>query len=230
MRRRQAIWYSVLGGSFLFLAGILLAQKAPDRDLIVNGKPAGKVVRMDGHSYVDVETLAQATNGSVTLEPDRIVLTIPAAETNGAPGEANPPAAPPPDGLTRNFASQAIGELAEMREWRGAIGTILTYNVPVVGTWPQDYRDRVKADLDQLSVTAMTADDQAAMQLLHNEFSNLSQWASNVVSTRDSLNATDTVRPDVMQSDPVLAKISACSRFLSSMLVSGTFADNPSCH
>jgi hypothetical protein len=230
MRKRRAILYSFLGGSFLFVAGILLAQTAPDRALIVNGKPAGKVVRMDGHSYVDVETLAQATNGSVTIEPDRVVLTIPAPETNGTSGEANPPAAPPPEGLTKNFASEAIGVLAEMREWRGAVGTILAYNVPVVGTWPQDYRDQVKASLDQLSVVATTRDDEASMQVLRNEFSTLSQWASNVVATRDSLNATNTVRPDAVQNDPVLAKITACSRFLGSMLVSGTFADNPSCH
>jgi hypothetical protein len=68
------------------------------------------------------------------------------------------------------------------------------------------------------------------MQLLRNEFSNLSQWASNVVSTRDSLNATNTVGPDPQQNDPALAKITDCSRFLSSMLVSGMFTDNQTCH
>jgi hypothetical protein len=117
-----------------------------------------------------------------------------------------------------------------MREWRGAVGTILTYNVPVVGTWPQDYHDRVQADLEQAAVAASTADDQNALQLLENEFSNLSRWASDVVATRQSLNATKTVNPDVTQSDPTLAKIADCSRFLSSMLVSGVFNDNQSCH
>jgi|SRR5580692_11298740 hypothetical protein len=228
MKKRQPILYSLLCAGFLLFAGILLAQTAPDRSFIVNGKPFGKVVRMDGRSYVDVETLAQATNGSVTIEPDRIVLTIPAPDATGAATADNQP--PPPEGLTRNFASQAIGVLAELREWRGAIGTVLMFNVPVVGTWPQDYRDRVKADLDQSSVAAMTSDDQAAMELMRNEFSALSAWANNVVATRQNLDATNTVRPDAMQSDPALAKITACSRFLGSMLVSGTFADNPSCH
>ena len=74
------------------------------------------------------------------------------------------------------------------------------------------------------------ANGEAAMQLLRNEFSNLSQWAGNVVATRDNLDATNSVRPDVMQSDLTLAKITECSRFLGSMLVSGSFADNPSCH
>jgi hypothetical protein len=62
------------------------------------------------------------------------------------------------------------------------------------------------------------------------EFSNLSSWADNVVSTRKALNATNTIRPDVAQNDQDLTKISNCSRFLSYMLVSGQFADDPSCH
>ena len=215
----------------MLFAGILLAQNVPDRALIVNGKSAGMVVQMGGHAYVDVETVAQFTNGSVTLEPDRIVLTFPASETIAAPspGLAPLPPAPPP-GLSRNFASLAIAELAEMREWRGAVGTILTYGVPVVGTWPQDYHDRVEANLGQVGVAASTAADEDALQLLQNEFSNVERWASDVVATRQALNATNTVRPDTMQSDTTLAKISDCSRFLSSMLVSGVFADNPSCH
>lgn len=231
MRNRNVVPYLVLSAFILLSAGILLAQNAPDRTLLVNGKSAGTVVQIGGRAYVDVETVAQFTNGSVTLEPNRIVLTFPAsgsgAASNAAPAPL--PQAPPP-GLSRNFASLAISELAEMREWRGAVGTILTYGVPVVGTWPQDYHDRVEANLGQVGVGAATAADRDTMQLLQNEFSNLSRWASDVISTRQSLNATNTIRPDTMQNDPALAKISNCSRFLSSMLVSGMFADDQSCH
>jgi hypothetical protein len=117
-----------------------------------------------------------------------------------------------------------------MREWRGAVGAILSYGSPVVGSWPQDYHDRVEADLAQTAVVASTAADQDALQLLRNEFENLSQWASDIVSARQSLNATKSVDPTAMQNDPALAKITQCSSFLSSMLVSGVFADNPSCH
>jgi len=231
MRNRSAIPYFFLFGFVLLFAGILLAQNVPDRALIVNGKSEGIVVQMGGHAYVDVETVAQFTNGSVTLEPNRVVLTFPASGSIAppSPGPAPLPPAPPP-GLSRNFASLAIAELAEMREWRGAVGTILTYGVPVVGTWPQDYHDRVEANLGQVGLATSTAADQDAFQLLQNEFSNVERWASDVVATRQALNATNTVRPDTMQNDPTLAKISDCSRFLSSMLVSGVFADNQSCH
>jgi len=231
MRNRNKTSYLLLFGSILVFAGILFAQNTQDRALVVNGKSQGMVVQMGGHAYVDVETVAQFTNGSVTLEPTRVVLTFPASGTTAAPSAAPVALAPPPPpGLSRNFASLAISELAEMREWRGAIGTILTYGTPVVGTWPQDYRDRVQANLEQVSIATSTAADEDAMQLLRNEYSNLSRWADEVVSTRQSLNATNTIGPDTVQNDTTLAKISDCSRFLSSMLVSGTFADNQSCH
>jgi len=231
MRNRKAISYLILSTVVLLFAGILLAQDVPDRSLIVNGKSEGTVVQVDGHAYVDIETIARITKGSVTIEPNRVVLTFPATGTAATPrAEVAPlPSATPP-GLSRNFASLAIAELAEMREWRGAVGTILTYGVPVVGSWPQDYHDRVESNLMQVSVAVSTAADQDAVQLLQNEFSNLARWADSVVTTRQSMNATNTIRADAMQNDAVLAKISNCSRFLNSMLVSGSFADDSSCH
>jgi len=117
-----------------------------------------------------------------------------------------------------------------MREWRGAVGTILTYGVPVVGSWPQDYHDHVDSDLSQVALSATSASDQDALVLLRNEFTNLAQWANDVVSTRQSMDATNTVNPNAMQNDQTLRKISDCSQFLSSMLVSGTFTDSASCH
>src|SRR5580704_65192 len=58
----------VLLGFALSLAGGLFAQALPDkqvdRQLIVNGKTMSAAVRqIDGHFYVDLETLAQITNG-----------------------------------------------------------------------------------------------------------------------------------------------------------------------
>ena len=232
MGTRRAVSYLLLCGSSLLFAVILFAQNTPEKPLIVNGKEIGNAVQMDGRSYVDIETLAQATNGSVTIEPNRVVLNLPPAEPGGQPGaEENQPQQPAqPQGLSREFARQSIAVLAGMREWRGAVGTILMYNAPVVGGWPQDYRARVRLSLDQLKVSVLTDDDGNAMDLIENNFENISSWADNVVSTRQNLNATNSVRPSALQDDPQLAKITECGRFLSSMLVSGSFSDDPSCH
>src|SRR6267143_1105123 len=147
-------------GFVLALAGVLFAQSAPTKNkiLVVNGKSAGPAVRqIDGRSYVDIEALAQVTNGVVTIERHRIVLTIPvsdsgatasAAPADAPPADAAPASAPaanappaqPPPGLSRGFASAAIAALAEMREMRGAIRTMITYGLAVSDNWAEDER------------------------------------------------------------------------------------------
>ena len=82
---RHYIFRAVLFSGFaLSLAGVLTAQvtpsvqSAPDKILVVNGKTvAGKIRQIAGRSYVDIEALAQATNAALTIELDRVVLTIP---------------------------------------------------------------------------------------------------------------------------------------------------------
>ncbi len=94
MRSRGKIPYALLFGLLLACAGMLYAQRSSDRSLFVNGKPAGTVVQFGGHSYIDLETVAQITNGTVTIEPNRVLLNIPELETGPAP-EAQPSAAAP---------------------------------------------------------------------------------------------------------------------------------------
>ena len=249
-------------GFVLALAGILFAQSTPTKNkiLVVNGKNAGPVVRqIDGRSYVDIETLAQVTNGAVTIERHRIVVTIPAsgsgstasaapasaapvsaAPANSAPddagaddaGAAPASAAPaqPPQGLTRDFASAAIAALAEMREMRGAVRAMITYGLAVSDTWAQDDQGRVMTAIRQAEVAATSEDDLHALQLLENEADKLVSWEDSVFAARQALNGATTVDPNALQNDPALAKIRGCGQFLNAMLVSGAFADNPSCH
>src|SRR5579862_5927200 len=164
MKNRGILPYILFTVILLCLAGILVAQSPPDRALFVNGKAAGTVTQVGGRSYVDLETVAQITNGTLTIEPTRILLNIRASEANANAAAAAPPV--PANSMSKDFARSAIAALAEMREWRGAIGTILTYGVPVVGSWPQDYHDRVQAGLGQVAVAASTAGDQDALGLL----------------------------------------------------------------
>jgi hypothetical protein len=241
-------------GFVLALAGVLFAQSTPTKNkiLVVNGKSAGPVVRqIDGRSYVDIETLAQVTNGVVTIERHRIVVTIPASDSgstasaapaNPAPADAAPApadasaaparAAPaqPPQGLSRDFASAAIASLAEMREMRGAVRAMITYGLAVSDTWTQDDQGRVMTGIRQAEVAATTEDDLHALQLLENEADKLASWADSVFAARQALNGATTVDPNALQNDPALAKIRSCGQFLNAMLVSGAFADDPSCH
>ena len=197
------------------------------KTLVVNGKTMdAEVTQINGRSYVDIETLAQLTNGVVTVEPNRIVLTIPAAST-AAPTSAAPPAQ---EGLSRDFAATAVSTLADMREWRGAISMMITYGLVVSASWSSDYHDRVVADLSQAAVAATTESDQNALPLLRNEFDKLNAWANETLAARQALNGAKTVDPNALKNDAALQKITDCGQFLNRMIVSRAFSDNASCH
>src|ERR1700674_5348124 len=95
------------------------------------------VLQVDGRSYVDVETLARLTNGSVKVEPNQIVLTIPIASSG-----SDTAAAQTTQGLSKGFASEAITALAEMKEWKGALGAMVTYGLAGDGTWARSEERR----------------------------------------------------------------------------------------
>jgi hypothetical protein len=201
-----------------------VAQDTAKKTLIVNGKTVdAAVVQVEGRSYVDIEGLAQAIGGSVTFEPNQISLTIsePASPAAAAPE--------PAQDMTNRFQQIAVFCLAEMREWRGAIGTIVASGIPMVGTWSQDYHDRIGADLMQAALATSTESDRQALQLLQKEYALLGDWADNVLSERKALNAARTIDPNSLQNDPSLAKIGKCGQFLSSMIVGGNFYDDSSC-
>src|ERR1700757_1079758 len=99
----------VMLGFVLSLGGALLAQRAPDKRLLVNGKSTNiAVLQVNGRSYIDVETVAQITNGSVKFGPNQVALTIPNADfdMNSAQDSAR---------LSKDFASSAISTVAEMK-------------------------------------------------------------------------------------------------------------------
>jgi len=58
----------------------------------------------------------------------------------------------------------------------------------------------------------------------------MTNWANGVIAARQALNGAATVDPNALQNDTAYAKIRSCSQFLNSMIVSGAFNDDPSCH
>src|ERR1700730_12541092 len=103
----------------LTLSGILFAQSTSNKTLVVNGKIASAGVRqINGRLYIDLETLAQATNAVFTVEPRRVVLNIPPSDASGA--AATDDSAQNSQKLSRDFSSAAIAAVAAMREGRVA--------------------------------------------------------------------------------------------------------------
>ena len=225
---------AVLLGVAVLLAGALLAQSAPEKQqkqLVVNGAPVGAaVLQVNGHYYLDVETVAQITSGELAIEPTRIVLTLPNPAAAGATATASS-AAPAQSSsvLSRAFASAGITTLEEMREWQGTLETMVTYGLAVDAQWAQGNYDRVQTSVAQASVAATTAADRDALRLLNNQFAGLTRWAGGISADRQDLNGERTVDPNRLQNDSALTKISACGSYLNSMFASGVYADNANC-
>ena len=259
MNKHRNLRFFLRLGVLLAIPGSLFPQSIPNKTLVVNGKTVEAAVRqIDGHSYVDVETVAQLTNGTFIVDPHQVVLNIPvanpsaaaaatpakpAAKSTAAPAvESAAPAvaasaqvttvapAEPPPGISRGFAAEAIGAVADMREWRGATSAMITHGLALGDAWAESYHERVQEGLRQAQLAAITDSDRSAFQLLQSEADNLTNWWNGVLAARQNLNGAATVDPDALQNDAALAKIRACSQFLNSMLVSGTFTDNSSCH
>jgi len=225
----------VMLGAGLATVGLAVAQNTPERTLVVNGKPvSGALTEIQGRIFVDLQLLSQALGATLTIDPNRITLaTIAVPAAGNAPQATQQLTAVMPAGggrLSTNFRAAAISALGEMREWQGAVESVITTGVPVNGPWPQDYRDRAESAVNQAKVFAMTDEDQSAARLLQNEFTYLRDWSETVVTERRNLNASRFVDPNALKNDTALAKITGCGRFLAGMISSGEYSDSGSCH
>jgi hypothetical protein len=241
MSKHRNYKFALFTGIVLAFAGVILAQSetapppvlGPAKVLIVNGTSAGDVTReIDGITYVDVEALAHAVRGSVTIESKRVLLTIP--PPRAATGEVAIPnvdtSLPVTRGLSTDFKRAAISELSNMREWRGAVGAMITYGLAASDQTAKDYHDQCEDGMNQAAVAVETDADRSAVRLLKNQFDNMTAWANQILAERKQLNGARTVNPNALQNDRQLASITACGRFLNSMIVSGAYADDTSCH
>lgn len=228
MNKRRRFHYVTALALSLILPQAAFGQNAPiKKALVVNGRTAdAAVVQIDGHSYVDVDTFARMINAAVKFEPDRVILTVPATQAGAKPERTAP-------GLSKDFSKAGISQLAEMREWKAAIASVIRSGV-AEGNWLvpllHDHRVRAEASLSQTSLAAKTDSDQKALQLLRNENTNLGEWDNTTQASVHSLNAEKSINPLAVQNDPLLAKITECGNFLNAMLVDGEFADSPTCH
>jgi hypothetical protein len=228
MSRYPSFRFALYLASLLALSGMLFAQTTTNKVLVVNGKTAGAGVRqINGRLYIDLETLAQATNAVFTVELHRVVLNIPPSDSSAV---ASNESTQNSQRLSRDFSSAAIAALAAMREWRVAVRAMILYGLAVSDTWVQAYHQQTLDAVAQAGVAASTDADKNALQLLRSEADMMTAWANQVETSRHELNAAATVDPNALKDDPTLAKIQKCSQFLNSMVLSGSFNDDSNCH
>ena len=215
------------------LSGLSAAQAAEqqNRTIVVNGR-AGEatVVRMNGGTYVDLETLARIANGSVSFQGDRIILNLSGTGARNASPDAENNDQPDTQ-FSRAFMKAGIQAVTTNKQWRSALAYAVQRGVPGDGSRTFVLRDKAAESVRLASAAASNAADQNGAQLLNNHFNNVQDWTDKLIEARRSMSTANlSMSPDALKNDSLYQKIAGCSDFLGETFAAGTFQDNPSCH
>lgn len=200
-------------------------------NVVINGRSGqADTVILEDREYIDVRALARIANGSIAFQDNRIVLTLPEPQVNSpAPPEPSPPVSS--TGLSQEFVKAGIEEIALMREWASPIAYAVQNGYPITEQAENQFKAQAASGLKMAQASAKTDADRNAFQLLNNEFAAVEQWSNKLIEARKSMDTAKYAMSDsALRDDPLSQKIIACGHFLASMLGSGTFQDDSSCH
>jgi len=233
MRARELL-ASQLVLIFLVVSGIALAQESnQNRALIINGQSTRvPVIQVNSRSYVELEALASAVNGTLSFSGNQIAFSVPIGPANTAPpsAAATPGSAPVQasnPGFSKGFLNLAIEEAATLREWHAALASSIANGYPLSAGSLAPYRAQATTNLRLASAAASTDSDRSAYQLLSNLFQNMGKLADKYVAARANMTY---ISPDALQNDSSNQRLMTCGRSLSAMAASGQFVDDGSCN
>ncbi len=214
-------------GVLMIIPSLALCRAAQEpQTLIVNGQRTQiSVVQMNGHSYVDLEALARAANGSLSFNGNQISLTLPGSGDSPAPAPA-PASSPANSEFSKSFLRAGIEQMTIIREWRTALANAVQNGFPITDDWLSAYRSQATTALRLSFVAINTDSDRNAYRLLNTEFENMKLLSNNYVALRQSMQF---IEPDSMANDPLNQKILNCGHSLAAMAANGQFVEDGSC-
>jgi hypothetical protein len=216
----------------MVLCAISLAQvRQENRTLVINGRSGeAATAQIDGRTYVDLRALARITEGSLDSHGNQIVLTLPTL-ADRPPAETHAPEKSDHSALSRDFRMAGIEAIAEMREWATTLAYAIQNGYGVTEAWAGDYREQAGHSVRLATAAASTDADRNALQLLTKEFEHLREWSNKLVEAKKTMDtAKYTLSPNALRDEPLSQKIINCGHFLGTMLGSGDFSDDGSCH
>ena len=215
--------------SLLLLTGMAGAQ--PDhkaQTISINGRIGEAMIyQIDGKAYIDLESLARIANGSLSFQGNQIVLHLPASEPDA---HATSPPESSSVNLSQDFMRASAETLTVLKDWTNALAYGIQHGVPGDGSRMVVFHDRA-ADALRLATIAATSDaDQDALRLLTNHSNSINTWSDKLIAERKRMDtAKYSITPNALKNDETYQKITACSKFLSTMLPNGVFHDNYAC-
>jgi hypothetical protein len=213
---------------YIVLAFVLLAtrlsfaQAPPPKTVLSVDGYAGEapVLRINGKSYVEIDALARATNGTVSFQANRITLSLPAPGAVSAAGQVPPK-------LSKEFLRTTIDEMSVLAEWRAGIAAAIQGNSAITEQWADGYKRNADSRLELAATAASTEPDRSLLALLRTESNNIHALSDKYVGLRKSQSFVD---QDALASDALNQQVENCARGLAAVATSGLFADVGACH
>lgn len=188
--------------------------------LVIAGHPGeAPLVEVNGKSYVEVETLALLTKGTLSFRANQVILTLNAANPE--------PLAPQKPALSRAFIQASVEELSVIREWRSAIVNAVQTNVPLDEDWIATRHRLADKNLALASAAAATDEDHSAYPLLSAEYNNMQKLSDLYLAFRSQ---SKFISPESFGNGPLEDQIQSCAQGFASMTESHEFLDQAACH
>ena len=220
---RASVWRTTLALGALLSPGFgigMSQSQSQSVTLKVNGSSGeARAILINGKSYVDIESLARITSGTLSFHGNQIVLTLPTSSAG-----ATLPAKPE---FSKEFLRAGIEEMSVIREWRIAIVNAVQNNQPVSDDWVSGYRRTAESKLSLVSVAVNTDTDRKALPLLQTEFNNMKTLSDKYLALHNSASYTP---PDSFDNDSLDQRVLSCSRAMAAMAASGQFEENSACY
>ena len=224
MRMKIALTTSMLTAVPMLLPTNGLAQ-TPQKGstlTIVGHAGEAKLFQLNGKSYVDIETLARLTGGTLLFKSNQTILRLPISDRDL-------PASTPhvTVGFSRAFTQAGIEEISVIREWRIAIMNAVGNNSPVSLDWISSQHRLAEKNLALASAAAATDNDRGAYTMLSAEFNHMQTLSELYLAIRKQ----DTfISPDSFNNNSLEDQILSCARGFVSMTESHEFQNQPACH
>jgi hypothetical protein len=219
---RNFVTWTLSSVAILSLAGAIVLAAQDPSSLVVDGLSGeAKVVSVQGHSYVDVESLARLTNGSIHFSGNKLVLTIPGL------GSTSPSPATKPSEFSKDFLANAIEAMFQLREWHAALRSSIEHSYPIPADYCNTCRRGTQESLRLTNASISTDADRNAYVFLDNEFRTMDSLSQKYIQMAQSLTY---IAPDSLRNDPLEQKLTRCGHQLSTMASSRSFVDNGDCN
>ena len=189
----------------------------------VAGHPGeAQLIQINGKSYIEVETLARLTQGTLSFKANETILTLNPA--NAEVQTSTPPVKPT---LSRAFIQAGIEELSVIREWRTAIVKAVESNTPLTDDTVSARHRLAEKNLALASAAVSTDDDRSAYPLLAAEFNNMQKLSDLYLAVR---NQNKLMSPEEFGNGALEDQILNCAQGFQSMTESHEFQDQAACH